>query len=190
MSYGIRSITMDDLSKELSVSKKTIYQHFKDKDEIVLITTRMVLEQEQKCVAETQEQAQNSIDELILMTSCMREHINKINPSVLFDIKKYYREAWQLYLTFKQEVFADAIKSSLSRGIEEGYFRENINVEVLSVLRLEMIQICFDDSIFPPAKFDFKEVQMQIFDHFIHGILTPKGLKAFQQQTKINETLK
>jgi AcrR family transcriptional regulator len=181
---------MDDLSKELSVSKKTIYQHFKDKDEIVYITTNMALKHEQKCVDEIQQQAQNAIDELILMTKFMREHISKINPSVLFDIKKYYREAWQLYLTFKEEVFTEAVKTSLKRGIEEGYFRTNIDVDILAVLRLEMIQFSFDESIFPSTRFDFKEVQMEIFDHFIHGILTPKGLEAFQQQTKINETEK
>jgi TetR/AcrR family transcriptional regulator, cholesterol catabolism regulator len=190
MTYGIRSITMDDLSKELSVSKKTIYQHFKDKDEIVYITTNMALKHEQKYVDEIQQQAQNAIDELMLMTKFMREHISKINPSVLFDIKKYYREAWQLYLTFKEEVFINAVRNSLKRGIEEGYFRPAINVDILAALRLEMIQLCFDDSVFPGTRFEFKEVQMQIFDHFIHGILTPKGLEAFQQQTKINETEK
>ena len=190
MAYGIRNITMDDLSKELSISKKTIYQHFKDKDEIVYLTTRMALEHEQKYLDEIQQYAKNSIDELILITKFMREHISKINPSVLFDIKKYYRDAWQLYLTFKHEVFTNAVKASLKRGIEEGDFRKSIDIDILAIFRLEMIQLSFDDRIFPRTMFDFREVQMQILDHFIHGILTPKGLKAFQQQIKVNETEK
>lgn len=190
MTYGIRNITMDDLSKELSISKKTIYQHFKDKDEIVYLTTRIALEHEQKYLDEIQQHAKNSIDELILITKFMREHISKINPSVLFDIKKYYRDAWQLYLTFKHEVFINAVKASLKRGIEEGDFRKSIDIDILAIFRLEMIQLSFDDRIFPRTMFDFREVQMQILDHFIHGILTPKGLKAFQQQIKVNETEK
>lgn len=190
MAYGIRSITMDDLSKELSISKKTIYQHFKDKDEIVYLTTRMALEHEQKSLNEIQQRSKNSIDELILITRFMREHIIKINPSVLFDIKKYYRSAWQLYLTFKEDVFTDAVRASLKRGIAEGYFRSALDVDILAVLRLEMIQLTFDDNVFPRVKYDFREVQMQIFDHFIHGILTPKGLEAFQQQIKVNELAK
>ena len=190
MAYGIRNITMDDLSKELSISKKTIYQHFKDKDEIVYLTTRMALEHEQKYLDEIQQHAKNSIDELILITKFMREHISKINPSVLFDIKKHYRDAWQLYLTFKHEVFINAVKASLKRGIEEGDFRKSIDIDILAIFRLEMIQLSFDDRIFPRTMFDFREVQMQILDHFIHGILTPKGLKAFQQQIKVNETEK
>jgi len=185
--YGIRSVTMDDLSKELSMSKKTIYQHFKDKDEIVFITTQMAMEHEKECINTIQQQSKNSIDELIMLTKFMREHIGNINPSALFDIKKYYREAWQLYLKFKEEVFTEGVKTSLKRGIAEGYFRENINPDILAVFRVEMLQLTFDDAIFPRSKFDFREVQMQIFEHFIYGILTPKGLKAFEQQIVVNK---
>lgn len=186
-SYGIRSITMDDLSKELSVSKKTIYQHFKDKEEIVYLTTRIALENEQERLDLIQESAKNSIDELIQITQFIQEHFSKINSSVLYDIKKFYHSAWQLYLKFKHENFSDVLKANLKRGIAEGFFREDMDINVLAIFQLEMIQLTFDPKIFPKTEFDFKDLQTQIFNHFIHGILTQKGLEAFQHQTKVNQ---
>jgi hypothetical protein len=70
---------------------------------------------------------------------------------------------------------------NLKQGIEEGYFRPEIDKEVIAMVRLEMVQLPFDDRIFPPSQFKLPEVQMQIFDHFVYGITTEKGRKLYQK---------
>lgn len=70
---------------------------------------------------------------------------------------------------------------NLERGIEEGYFREEIDPEFLARLRVEQVQLVFDDRIFPTDQFNLKETQMKLFDHFVHGIVTEKGRKLYKK---------
>lgn len=183
LAYGVRSVTMDDISKKLAISKKTIYQHYKDKDEIVCKVTQRFLEREKKMVKEIKENSLDAIHELVLISKYLREHLQNVNPSVLFDLQKYHRGAWEIYLKFKEKVFLHAIEETLSRGIEEEVFRRDINIQILALLRIEEIQMLFNVEIFPRDKFSFKEVQKQLFDHFTRGIITPKGAGLINQYT-------
>lgn len=181
LAYGVRSVTMDDISKKLAISKKTIYQHFRDKDEIVCLVTERVMEREGEQINRIKSDARDVIQELILLSKYIREHGQSVNPSVLFDLQRYHRNAWEIYLKFKENVFLFSLMDTLNRGKKEGYIRQEIDVEVLSLLRLEEIQMAYDADLFPREKFNFKEVQRQLFDHFVHGILTKKGLDTLNQ---------
>ncbi|CAN5212027.1 TetR/AcrR family transcriptional regulator [soil metagenome] len=181
MKYGFKSITMDDIAKNLSISKKTIYQFFKDKDELISTVTELHLEQEQQEFDCIHLEASNSIEELFLTSKCLKKNLSDLNPSILYDLQKYHRNAWKKFIDFKERVFVAGIKSCLEKGIQEGNFRSNINVEILAKLRMEQVQLVFNEDVFPRDKFDFKEVQMQIFEHFIHGITTPQGQELLEQ---------
>jgi AcrR family transcriptional regulator len=184
--YGIKSITMDDIARSLGISKKTIYQSYKDKNEIVLMVARDFLDSESGRIRKIYASKSNAIEKLTMFSAMMRETFTKINANVLFDLKKYYPDAWNYYLSFKQDVFYKSILQLLSQGIEEGFFRKELNTEVIAKIRLEQVQWIFDDQIFPPDHFNFKDVQIQIFDHFIYGIVTPKGYKLLEKHAKNN----
>jgi AcrR family transcriptional regulator len=175
LKYGVKSISMDDIARELSISKKTIYHFFKDKNEIVyLISERFLQEQEDK-FDKVQNESQDPIELLYGGTLHAREIFEKINPYVLFDIRKYYRDAWRLYLDFEKNVMYRSLISTLEEGIKKGLFRADIDVHILGTLRMEEIKIAFDKDVFPDESFNFKEVQYQILDHFFYGIMTEKG---------------
>jgi len=182
LKYGIKSVTMDDIAKDLAISKKTIYQFFKDKTEIVVKVAQSHMEREKQQIEEVHSRSANIIEELIMMTRCMKENHMKTNPSVFVDLRKYYKKGWQVYLEYKNKVFYKSILSSLKRGIKEGVFRPDINVEILATMRLELIQLSFNDEIFPREKFDFTEVHQQLSEHFIYGILTVKGKELLENQ--------
>jgi AcrR family transcriptional regulator len=184
MSYGIRSVTMDDIAKQLGISKKTIYQHYNDKDEVVCQTTWRILEREKELLEGIRKEAKNAVHELHLLTNYVRHHIVNINPSALFDIQKYHKEAWKIYLDFKDSVFIQNIEESIKRGIAEGYFRSNLNPKILAKLRIEQIHIGFDDQIFPKDQFDWTEVQLQLFENFFYGLLTPTGKQLFENYSE------
>lgn len=171
---------MDDISKRLAISKKTIYQHYRDKDEIVCLVTERVMEREEEQINEIKLAAKDVIHELILLSKYIREHGQSVNPSVLFDLQRYHRSAWEIYLKFKENVFLYSLIDTLNRGKEKGYIRAEVNVEILSLLRLEEIQMAYDADVFPREKFNFQEVQVQLFEHFVHGILTTKGLETLK----------
>jgi AcrR family transcriptional regulator len=184
MTYGFKRVTMDEIAGEMGISKKTIYQFFKDKNELVEEATRFSLKGEEKIIRETTQKANNSIEELFLISRQIRDKMKRMSPYILLDLKKYYKSAWNLYLDFKKEIFHNAIKDMLKRGMESGYFREDIDPEILTILRLEQVQMTFDTNVFPVDKFDFGEVQLQIFDHFVHGLLTEKGLRLLNDYLK------
>ena len=191
MRYGIRSVTMDEIAREMAVSKKTLYQYFKDKDDVVRSATSFLIDCDKNEFFEIHEKSSNSIEELQMISQLIRQKIGDMNPSLLFDLQKYHPESWELYVAYKREMLG-YIEENLRQGITEGYFRDNLDPRTIARMRMEMVQIAFDENVFPKTKFDFREVQIQFFDHFVEGIITEKGRKLFREylnnDTHINTT--
>ncbi len=177
MQYGFRSISMDDIAKHLSISKKTIYQFFEDKDEIVYLVAKRHFEKEKEvCHTNVFIHAENPIDELMRVSKFIKTNTANINPAIMFDLQKYHPKAWEIFREFKQGFILQHILQNLNKGIAEGLYRADINPEVLARLRLEEIQLAFDTSIFPLAQFKIYDTHTQLLEHFIRGIVTEKGL--------------
>ena len=121
------------------------------------------------------------IDELVKISACMKRDFQKLNPSLLFDLQKYHAKAWSVWLGHKHLHIKDSIVRNLKQGIEEGFFRPDINVEVLAITRVETIQFTFDERIFPVDQYSLPEVNGQIFEHFVYGLLTEKGRKVYEK---------
>jgi AcrR family transcriptional regulator len=181
MKYGVRSISMDDIARHLSVSKKTLYQHFADKEDIVTMTCQAHIVEMSSEFEDIQKSAKNAIDELAKISICLKESSEEMNPSLLFDLQKYHPRAWSVWLNHKNNFIRESVIRNLKQGIEEGYFRPEIDKQVIAAIRLEMVQLPFDERVFPPSQFKLSEVQMQIFDHFVYGITTEKGRKLYQK---------
>lgn len=189
MRYGIRSVSMDNIASHLGVSKKTLYQYFKDKDEMVLSVTKAHIAKDQKELVQIRKSAKNSVEELVKLSTCLRENFRDMNPSLLFDLEKYHREAWNVWLDYKNNFIKGQIQQSLMQGKEEGFFRAEVNSNVMAIMRIETIQLAFDPNLFPKEQYELTDVQMQIFEHFIYGIFTDKGRKLYEKykETQINQ---
>ena len=181
MKYGVRSISMDDISRHLSVSKKTLYQHFIDKEDIVSMACQAHIETMATQFLDITKNSKNAIDELTKISRCLKKNTEDTNPSLLFDLQKYHPKAWSVWLNHKHKFIRDSVIRNLKQGIEEGHYRPEINVDIIAAIRLELVQLPFDDNVFPTSRFKIAEVQMQIFDHFVHGIVTEKGRKLYQK---------
>lgn len=181
-------MTMDDVAREVSMSKKTLYQYFDNKDKLVSEVALNHLEKETEEFREVGGGSQDAIHEIFLVTLCLRKHVFKMNPSLLYDMQKYHAEAWGHYLNFKNTTIRGYVERNLSRGMAEGYFRAEIDPKVLSILRVEQVQFAFDTKIFPQKEYDFAHVQIQILNHFIHGLLTETGRAKYEEHLE-SETL-
>jgi AcrR family transcriptional regulator len=181
MRYGVRSISMDDIARHLSVSKKTLYQHFADKEDIVTLTCKAHLDRNALEFQSIRNSSKNAIEELAQLSICLKRNMQDMNPSLLFDLQKYHPKAWSVWLDHKNKFIRESVVRNLKQGIEEGYFRPEIDPEVMAAVRLELVQIAFNEDVFPRERFKLPEVHMQMFDHFVFGLVTDKGRKLFQK---------
>ncbi len=191
--FGIRTVTMDDISRDLGISKKTIYQYFKDKKELVNTITSIHLNLEKERFEGTATTSDNSVHELIMVSQCLRESMKDMKMSLMNELQKFYPEAWQMYEDFKAEVMLESITAVIKRGQKEGLFRAEVDPYLIAVMRIEQVQTFIMRNLFPREKYSLYDAQMQLFDHFIHGLFTIEGHQLFNDYTtskiKTNETL-
>ena len=177
---GIKSVTMDDIANELGISKKTIYLHFTDKDQIVNEVITSALEREKMEAEVIYKKAKNPIDEIFLSTNKMYEMFENINPVMLFDLQKYHPAAWDKYLAFKIN-FLNIVKRNLFDGISQKLYRSDVDIEIMAKLRVESVDLAFNMKVFPPKNFKLITVEIHFIDHFIRGIVSPTGLEIYEK---------
>lgn len=178
---------MDDIAKHLSISKKTIYQFFKDKDEVVHSLMAVKLQEDEVMFKSIHDNAKNVIEEVLGMMRCMREVFSKINPILFYELQKFYPTTWQLFNDFKYKCVLQLVEASIEKGKKEGLIRGNIHAKILSRLRLEEIEMAFNPTIFPPDKYSILDVQISLTEHFLYGICTLKGHKLMNKYQEIIE---
>jgi AcrR family transcriptional regulator len=184
---GIKSVTMDDIAKHLGMSKKTIYQFFKDKNELVIALVKKKLQDDEDQMSAIISQSGNVIEEMINMMKCSEEIFSRINPIVVHDMQKYHPDAWKQFQNFKSDVLVHTLEELLTKGIKQGYIRPEIDVKVIAMMRVAQVEMGFNTSIFPIAEFNTWKVQQQFMEHFNYGICTLKGYKLLNQYKNINE---
>ena len=185
--YGIKSITMDDIAKHLAVSKKTIYQFFADKNELVETLLSESLKKDEFELRQIQKDSENVIVEVLSLMKHMGNMFSKVHPNIFYDLQKYHPEAWNQFIIFKENCMAKMVEDSIERGIKEGYVRTDLNAKILAKLRIEQVQMGFNPEIFPPDKFRIVDVQVTLLDHFLLGICNIKGHKLFNKYKEVME---
>merc|ERR1712176_971028 len=160
--FGIRSVTMDDIARNLGISKKTIYQDFKDRKDLGLSAFRKMLEEDHEVVNAFLNEEDGVIENLMYTSKLMRERLTNMNPMVILEIKKYFPEVWQLFQDFKENVIRKDIYSVLEKGKRLGYFRKEINCDILSLVRVNQINSIFESREFQNEQISLIDVQLEI----------------------------
>ena len=174
---GVKHVTMDDLATQLGISKKTIYQYFKDKDALVSSVVEFELANHALICNQSMKLADNAVHEIFLLMTVIQEMFNKMNPLALFEIEKYYPLAFEKIKNHKDDFIFSMISTNLEKGIAEGLYRKDVDVTILSRYRLETSLIPFNIHVFHPSKFDMLKVNLQIIEHFVYGVATLDGHK-------------
>ena len=184
---GIKSVTMDDIAKHLGMSKKTIYQFFKDKNELVIALVKKKLKEDEDQMSAIISKSGNVIEEMINMMKCSEDIFSRINPIVVHDMQKYHPDAWKQFQNFKSQVLVHTMEDLLTKGIKQGYIRPEIDVKIIARMRVNQVEMGFNTSIFPVAEFNTWKVQYQFLEHFNYGICTLKGYKLLNQYKNIHD---
>ncbi|MEY2830105.1 MAG: hypothetical protein RIQ33_1963 [Bacteroidota bacterium] len=184
---GIRSITMDDIAHEVGMSKKTIYQHFADKDEIVKEAIQAHISLIQKTMVEVKNQSKDAIQEMLLSSERMVEFIRGMNPAAYNDMKKYYPAAMQLFEIHQQKFFYSVIEANIKWGISEALYRPDVDIEITAYKRINEVESGCNPELYPIKKFNIETIQKCLLDQFMHSICTLKGHKLINKYKNIEE---
>ena len=184
MRLGIRSVSMDDIASHLGMSKKTIYQLFADKDELVdNIIDADITQLESDCITYCQLSA-NAIDEIFRTMEMIGLQLRNMNPMVLFDLQKYHYRSYEKFMRHKNTFLLEIITKNLVKGVQEGLYRSDIKIEILARFRLESMMLAFNKETFPADRFNMLEVTLEIIEHFLYGLATEKGYKLIIEYKK------
>jgi AcrR family transcriptional regulator len=184
---GMRSITMDDIAREVGMSKKTLYQHFTDKDEIVKESIQAHINIIQKTIIEVKNQSKDAIQEIMMTSERMGEFIRGMNPAAFYDMKKYYPAAMQIFEEHQQKFFYQVLETNIKWGITEGLYRKDIDIEITAYKRLHEVESACSPEVFPIKKFNIETIQKCLLDQFMHSICTLKGHKLINKYKNIEE---
>lgn len=183
--YGIRSVTMDDVVREVGISKKTLYQYFTDKTELVSIVLECESAEKIKEHKESLEGASNAIEQMLGFFDFQMKTIKDFNPSMIYDLKKYYPEVHRKFRERKRTRIYDSVLSNLKQGKAEGLYREELDEEIIARLNLMRVEAFTNTEIFKPEEILTREFFTETFTYHMYGIASDKGRKILEQ--KINK---
>ncbi len=185
--YGIRSISMDDIGHHLSMSKKTIYQIFSEKDELVFEVIKIKLFYLRKAILDLKREARNPVNELCQLYVILTNTFEEMNATLIYDIQKYHPKSWEYVLNFKIDFIKGVLVENIKLGAFEGYFRENIDADISAIFTLELVKMIYNEKIYPHSGYTREQLQKNLFEQFIQGILTAKGKKLYQKNKSSHE---
>lgn len=183
MRYGIKSVTMDDLARELGHSKKTLYQYFDNKDDLVAHVMKYHVEHTQQIIQGILDRAENAIDAYLQINQHHYQFMREMNPSILYDIQKYYPSSWHHFNLHKNEFVKGVIRDNLQQGIDEGLFRPDMNVDVIALFYIYKMEVFADAQLLHEHGLERTECLPEIVKYHLLGITTPKG-KAYLESQK------
>lgn len=178
---GIKSITMNDIAGHLGMSKKTIYEFFSDKSAIVHEIAKNHIKRDELEICSMVKTSGSVMNQIINILKCSEDIMGNVNPVIFFDLQKYHPATWALFESFKTDVVIKNLEIMLTKGIQAGYIRPDIDVRVLSRLRVNEVDMGFDPVIFPSKDFSNGNVQRMLMEHFLYGLCTAKGYESLEQ---------
>ena len=183
---GLRSVTMDDITSELGISKKTLYQYFSDKDSLINAIIDLKLENDRAICLSGIENTENAIAALFLISKAVCENVGSVNPTVFYDLRKHYPGAWEKVCDHKMTFVYDMILKNIQRGIKEGIYREDMNPEVVARLFVSYGDVIMSGEIFPWPEFHYDKVYFVTTSFHIYGMSNNKGIEYLKKR-KIHE---
>lgn len=179
--YGFKTITMDDIARRAGISKKTLYQHYVNKQEVVQAAINWYQRTVSDNCHDALNQSENAIEAMVKLTNVLSQMFKQVNPLAMLELQRFFPEAHEGFrkLLFDRDMIA--IRDNILRGIDEGYYREEVNAELLAIYRMESCMIMMQPNLMMNERYNTQIVSQEIFEHFIYGLMTAKGEKLYKK---------
>lgn len=189
MRFGFRSVTMDDIAKQLRISKKTLYQCVTDKKDLVSKCLEHGQAEDKCYVRDLMDQDINAIDQMFAISEKVVNQLKEVHPSVFFDLEKYYPEAWETLLIFKNDFIYGMILENINKGIEEGLYREDLNGPVIARVYVRRMDDVWSGELFPEEDIKLPEIYLELMRYHIRGIASQKGIDYLVEKVKNHKSV-
>jgi TetR/AcrR family transcriptional regulator, cholesterol catabolism regulator len=189
--YGIKSITMDDVSRELGISKKTLYQYVADKTDLVAKVLELEMEKNRCNFESIVSGEKNAIEELIDVHRFVFKRIKDFNPSTEYDLRKYYPDLYRKTQEERQKKMYERILTNLKQGKAQGLYRKEINEEIITKVTVVRSEISTNVDAFSGNELFTPSFFTEVMIYHIRGIANEKGIKYLEEnQHKFLDTMK
>lgn len=178
---GVKAITMDDVARELGVSKKTLYVYFKDKSDLLTKTFQYDMHCDEQRSQEFIGKSKNAIEELLLVNEHLQERFTEMHASVVYDLQKFYPEVWSLFKGFKHQHVLNCIAENINRGKAEELYRQEVSTEIYARLFIGRFEVIFDIELFPTKEYKMHEIHLNMIEYHVRAMATTKGLKQLEK---------
>jgi len=173
--YGIRAVTMDSIATHLGMSKRTIYERFRDKDELLFAVMKEMIRKQKEIVENIMNSSSNVMEAIFTMLRISREHMASMNPLIGSDLRKYHDAVLQRIKATCDNPDHEGARKLLKAGIEEGVFRDDIDIEIISRAVSGLGNLIGDTKLFPPEQFVQRDLLRNIMINYLRGISTARG---------------
>lgn len=184
LKYGIKSVSMDDLARDLGISKKTIYQYVKNKRDLITQVLINHVEMEKSYIDKVNKEAKDAVGALLLTAEMVKEQLRSLSPTTLYDLQKYYKKEWDLLHEFQYEHIYKCTRENIVRGIEEGLYREDLDIDIISKIYVGAAHNLLDEKMFDPKKYKLEKVYIEMLKYHFSGIATKKGMTLLNRKLK------
>lgn len=188
LKLGFKNVTMDDISKELSISKKTIYTHCANKKELVKETTDFMFDNIQKGIDHIRHKNHNAVNELFEIKKFVLNTLKEDDNSCYFQLQKYFPEISKKLKKKHLRAVNECIKENLKKGIDHKLYRKDIDIDFISRIYFIGITGIKDEEAFPSNLYLQKDLTTNFLDYHIRAIATEKGLKILNQFINTNKS--
>ena len=181
LNYGMKSVSMDDIACHLNMSKKTLYKHIPNKKGLVNQIMTTFLEKDRQAINKIIEESENAVLEILSIIQHVLKLIRKLQPSFVYDLKKYYWKTWDLLEKHHNEFIYELTVENINRGIKEGLYRKDVDPSIIAKLYIANNMAINDETIFPWKEYEKEELIKQHIGYHLYGIASENGLKILNQ---------
>ena len=182
--YGIKSVTMDDVARELGISKKTLYRYVNDKTDLVSKVMDFELERNKDCYLTLIHTGKNAIEELFEVLKYLSVQLKRYSPSFEYDLKKYYPAIYKKVHQIQRDNMYEAMLENSRKGKKEGLYRKEMQEEIIVKLQVSRIESMYEDHLFTIEDFTSGKIFLEVFIYHIRGIANEKGIAVLEENLK------
>lgn len=179
---GIRSVSMDDLCRQMCISKKTLYKYVENKADLLEKISQFIYSQIANAIEELEKKDLNAIDFLLEMSKFPGRLMNQINPIINFEMRKFYPQLFEESQARRKKIITVEVKRNMDKGISEGLYRQDLNRDIIAQLYFKKIEDFHNMDVETMKKYTVDQIFEVMFENHIRGIANEKGIEYFEKQ--------